>query len=170
MVACSFAGRQLKGGLRMETPTREDPETALGAFLDRFEPDIRDGAAAAMTRLRALTPGADALIYDNYQALVLGVSPTGRPSDAILSIVVYPRRYLLYFLQGARLDDPDRLLEGKGSVGRSISLSRPEDMDRPEVAVLIRRALNEAKVPIPEGRVGRMWVQYVFPNPRPRRP
>ncbi len=148
----------------------EDPEAALKVFLDRFEPHIRDGAGEAMDRLRRLTPGADVMIYDNYQALVLGVSPNGRPSDAILSIVVYPRRYLLYFLQGAALDDPDGLLEGKGTVGRSITLSSPEDMERPPIAALIQNALANAKAPIPQGRNGRFYVRYVSPNRRPRRP
>ena len=148
----------------------QDPEAALTVFLDRFDPAIRDGAGEAMDKLRCLAPGADVMIYDNYQALVLGVSPNDRPSDAILSIVVYPGRYLLYFLQGADLDDPEGLLEGRGAVGRSIPLRSPDDMDRPEVAALIRKALATARVPIPPGRNGRVNVRYVSPKRRPRRP
>ena len=147
-----------------------DAEAALAGFLDRFEPHIRDGAGQAIARLRRLTPGADAMIYDNYAALVVGVSPNGRPSDAILSIVAYPRRYALYFLQGAALDDPDGLLEGRGAVGRSITLTRPDDMDQPKVAALIQRALAKAKVPIPPARRGWIYVQSVSAKRRPRRP
>ena len=157
-------------------PVREDriesdeAQAALAAFLDRFDPAIRDGAAEAIERLRRLTPGADWMIYDNYAALVVGASPSDRPSDAILSIVVYPRRYALYFLQGAGLADPDGLLEGQGAAGRSISLSHPSQMDDPPVAALIQRALAEAKVPIPAGRNGRLYVRSVSARRRPRRP
>ena len=147
-----------------------DAEAALAAFLDRFEPDIRDGAAAAIARLRRLAPQADAMIYDNYAGLVVGFSPTERPSDAILSIVAYPRKYSLCFLQGAALSDPDGLLQGYGNVVRHISLSSPDDMDRPDIAAAILRALQEARIPIPVERTGRLYVQSVSTKQRPRRP
>ena len=46
------------------------------------------------------------MIYDNYNWLVIGFSPTDRPSDAIFSLVLPPGRVTLCFLQGAGLPDP----------------------------------------------------------------
>jgi hypothetical protein len=45
--------------------------------------------------------GAIAMVYDNYNRLVVGFCPNERPSDAIFSLVLYPRRVGFCFLQGA---------------------------------------------------------------------
>jgi len=39
------------------------------------------------------------MVYDNYNFLVIGFSPTERPSEAIFSIAMSPRRVSLCFLQ-----------------------------------------------------------------------
>ena len=57
-------------------------------------------------------PGAIELVGDRYTGLVIGFSPTERPADATLSIVLYPRWVNLFFLKGASLSDPKHLLEG----------------------------------------------------------
>ena len=43
----------------------------------------------ARAKLRKLLPGAIEMVYDNYNALVIGFSPTERPSDAVLSLVIF---------------------------------------------------------------------------------
>jgi len=62
------------------------------------------------------------MVYDNYNALVIGFGPTERPSEAILSIVLYPRDVSLGFLQGAKLADPKKLLQGRGN---QVQISSP---------------------------------------------
>jgi len=42
------------------------------------------------------------MVYDNYNALVIGFGPNDRPSLAIFSIVLFPRWVTLCFLQGGR--------------------------------------------------------------------
>src|ERR1039458_9537409 len=66
----------------------------------------------------ARLPGAVQLVYDNYNALVIGFGPSERASEASFSIVLYPRWVTLFFLQGAGLPDPRRLLKGSGKVVR----------------------------------------------------
>ena len=83
------------------------PAAQLDAFLDKFTPDIAAQARIALRRMRARLPGAIELVYDNYNALAIGFSPTDRTSDAIFSIALFPRWVSLFFLMnGPRLRDP----------------------------------------------------------------
>jgi hypothetical protein len=60
-------------------------------------------AKAAVARMRKYVPDSVELVYDNYNALVVGFGPTERAAEAVLSIALYPRGVTLFFLQGARL-------------------------------------------------------------------
>ena len=70
-------------------------------------------------------------MYDNYNALVVGFGPTERPSDALFSIVVYPRYVSLAFLTGATLTDPEGVLEGEGKKVRHVRLNEAGVIDSP---------------------------------------
>ena len=94
------------------------PTAQLDAFLDKFTPDIAAQARVALRRMRARLPGAQELVYDNYNALAIGFSPTDRTSEALFSIAVFPRWVSLFFLQnGTCLRDPDCYLEGTRQPG-----------------------------------------------------
>lgn len=71
----------------------------LDAFIDASTPAVANIARGALARLRRQVPGAIELVGDRYTALVIGFSPTERPVDATLSIVLYPRWANLFFLQ-----------------------------------------------------------------------
>ena len=63
----------------------------FAAFLAKYDAPIAVTARRALTKMRKLVPGAVELVYDNYNALVIGFGATERASDAILSIALYPR-------------------------------------------------------------------------------
>src|SRR4051794_36251607 len=98
------------------------PEEQLESFIARFTPDIAAQVPVALEKMRSRLPGAIEMVYDNYNALVIGFCPTEKPSEAIFSIAVYPRSIALCFLQGAGLPDPDGLLQGSGNVARHLVL------------------------------------------------
>jgi hypothetical protein len=136
----------------------------------RYTPEIAATARAALVRLRRQVPGAVEMVYDNYNALVIGFSPSERASDAVLSIARYPKWVTLFFLEGAWLPDPKGLLQGNGTRVRGIRLDRAADIDAPAVRALIRAALEQAEVRIdPAGR-RRMMIKSISPKQRPRRP
>src|SRR3954468_10951393 len=93
---------------------RATPARRLAGFLSKYSPEIAGEAKKALAAMRRLLPGAIEMVYDNYNALVVGFGPTERPSEAIFSIVLYPEYVSLCFLQGAELQDPDGLLRGSG--------------------------------------------------------
>jgi hypothetical protein len=102
--------------------------------------------------LRKLIPNAIEMVYDSYNALLVGFCPGLRPSEAIISIAVMPEWVSLCFLQGAGLPDPEKRLEGCGNAARHIKMKKAAvTLDEPAVKALIAEALVGAKVPVPAG-------------------
>lgn len=145
-------------------------QSQLDGFLDRFLPEIAADARACLKILRERLPGAVQLVYDNYNALVIGFGPSGKASEAIFSLVIYPRYLRVFFLQGTEVADPRKLLEGSGNVVRSIRLAGPDDLNRPEVRELMEAALQTADVPLDPKAKGRLVIRAVAEKQRPRRP
>jgi hypothetical protein len=150
---------------RTETPARQ-----WAAFLSKYDPAIAAVATAALARIRKHVPGAVELVYDNYNALVVGFGPSEHASEAVVSIALYPRWVTLFFLQGARLPDPARLLKGAGSRVRHIVLNDVAMLDELAVRTLIRQAIAQAPRPIDAKARRRMVVRAVSAKQRPRRP
>ena len=112
-------------------------------FLDKYEPNIVAQVQAARKHLAKLFPRGYELVYDNYNALVFGISSSERASDAVVSVAAYPRWVTLFFLKGAALSDPAGLLQGEGSTVRSIRLSPPEVLASKAVTALIKNRLGD---------------------------
>ena len=149
----------------------KSPAAQLGGFLAKFTPEVAASAKAALARMRRRLPGAIELVYDNYNALAIGFSPTERASDAVFSIAVFPRWVSLFFLQtGTQLPDPQRLLKGSGKRVRHIVLTSAADIDSPPVRALMKEALARADVPIDRGARNRIVIKSVSAKQRPRRP
>ncbi len=145
-------------------------EEQLEGFIDKYATEIGATARAALRKLRNLVPGASALVYDNYNALAVGLSPTERASDAVVSLALYPRWVSLFFMRGAELDDPRGLLQGGGKIVRHVVLKEARDLDEPEIRELIARAVALSERPFEaKGRV-RVVIKSISAKQRPRRP
>ncbi len=148
------------------------PSAQLDSFLDKYTPEIAAQARVALRKMRARLPGAVELVYDNYNALAIGFSPTERTSEAIFSIALYPRWVSLFFLMnGPRLRDPAGLLQGSGQQARHIVLEAPPALlDSPVVQDLIAQALELSSKKIDSAQPRRLIIKSVSANQRPRRP
>ena len=146
------------------------PPKQWDACLARFSPEIIRLVKASLARMRKRLPGAVELVYDNFNALVIGFGPSERASEAVFSIAIYPKWANLFFLQGAKLKDPNNLLKGTGGVVRHILLSDPKSIDSPGVVDLMTRALAQASRPIDPTAKRRMVIRAIAPKQRPRRP
>ena len=144
------------------------PERQLAGFMAKFTPEVGASARAALAKMRKRLPGAMQLVYDNYNALAIGFGPSERASEAIFSIVLYPRWVSLFFLQGARLADPQKLLKGSGSKVRHIVLDRVDVLDQPAVRALMSRALASATKALDPSAPGGIVIRAVAPKQRPR--
>jgi hypothetical protein len=146
------------------------PEKQLAGFIAKFAPEIEASARAVLAKMRQRLPGAVQLVYDNYNALAIGFGPTQRASDAIFSIVLFPRWVSLFFLQGAKLPDPQNVLKGSGKKARHIVLADAGDLDKPAVRALMARALECAPKPLDPKTPGRIVIKCILAKQRPRRP
>ena len=148
------------------------PQQQLDVFIEKYTPAIAARGRLVIARVRGMTPGAVELVYDNYNALVIGFGPNDRTSEAILSIAFYPKWVTLFFLQAARtkMPDPYKLLRGSGSVARHVVLERDADIDDPAVVGLIEEALRTAEAPLDPTRARTLIIRSVSTKQRPRRP
>ena len=143
------------------------PAQQFAGFLAKFTPEVRAVAKAAIATMRKRLPGAIELVYDNYYALVVGFGPNERPSDAIFSVVIYPRHVSLCFLYG--VDDPQKVLQGTGNQVRHIRLDGAATLDKPAVRALIAQAIESADVPFDRKGRRRMIIRMIATRQRPRR-
>jgi hypothetical protein len=146
-------------------------EQQLKSFLSRYQPSMAAEAKKCHAKLRKLVPNAVEMVYDNYNALVIGFCPGMRPSEAIVSIAVRPQWVSLCFLQAKGLPDPTKRLLGSGSVARHIRLeSGAATLDDPDVRALVSAAVKRAKVAIPAGQKSRLIIKSISAKQRSRQP
>jgi hypothetical protein len=151
-------------------PKEITAEQQLASFMARFTPEIVFLARAIRSEMRHLYPSALELVYDNYNALAIGYSPTERASEAIFSIALYPRWVSLFFLQGACLPDPCKILRGSGNVAKHIVLPSPDALRTPLVQTLMREATARAKIAFDPSSKHRLIIKSISAKQRPRRP
>jgi hypothetical protein len=140
----------------------------LEKFLAKYDPAIVKQAKAALTKMREITPGAVEMVYDNYNALVIGFGPTEKAGLAIFSIVLYTKYLNLFFLQGVGLPDPAKRLQGQGNVAKHVRLDSVEVLDEPEIRALMKVALERAKVQLDPKQERYMVIKSVSKKQRPR--
>jgi len=146
------------------------PASQLREFISRFSPTIASRARAILSKMRARYPGATELVYDNYNALVIGFGPSERASEAVFSIALYPRWVTLFFLEGAGLPDPEGILQGSGHIVRHIVLDDETVLDQPAVMALMAEAVKRAEKPFVRGSKNHLVIRSISTKQRPRRP
>jgi len=143
-------------------------EKQLAEFIARYTPEIAARAKEVLAAMRRRLPPAIELVYDNYNALVVGFGPTDCASDAVFSIVLYPRWVTLFFLHGATLPDPSKVLKGSGKIVRHVVLDSAADLDKSAIRKLMDRALAACEEPFPAKR--QLVIKSISAKQRARRP
>jgi hypothetical protein len=119
--------------------------TQVATFIARFSPDVASQFRKARTEVRTHFPRGFELVYDNYTAFGCGYSSTLKNSGVAVSVVAYPRWVTLFFLDGAKLPDPDGILQGSGSRVRSVRLDPPALLKSRAVRQLLKLAIAPHK-------------------------
>lgn len=145
------------------------PPAALREFLEPYDPAVSRLFIATRSAVLTKAPGANELIYDAYNAVTCAYSFTDRLKEAFCHVAAYRSHVNLGFNCGAKLADPDRLLQGSGARIRHVRISEIGDLKRPAVARLVRAAIEQgrATAAAPSAK-GRSIVQAV--SARRRRP
>jgi hypothetical protein len=163
--------RPAKAAMSTGGQSAKSAEAQFDEFLAKFTPEVEATARQALRKMRARLPGAIELVYDNYNALAIGFSPTEHASDAIFSIALYPRWVSLFFLiSGTKLRDPECYLKGSGSEVRHIVLEEAATLDDPAVLDLMEQALEISPKQIDAAQPRRLVIKSISAKQRPRRP
>jgi hypothetical protein len=147
----------------------DSPAKQVTRFIAKFDPAIAKLTRTCRSVLRKRYPSAIELVYDNYNALAIGFSPTERTSDVVFSLAVYARGVNLYFMYGRSLDDPDHLLQGSGNQGAFIRLEDVNTLEDPKVRKLIERAVKRQRPTFSISGRGYTIVKSISAKQRPRR-
>ena len=111
-------------------------------FLKPFGSDITELVMWLRDFAWNLCPQANELIYDNYNAVAFGWSPTDKVGHTICSIAVgrSSKNVHFGFYWGNELSDPDKLLLGQGNQYRYILVADKKKFPK----VYIKKLINEA--------------------------
>jgi hypothetical protein len=108
-------------------------------FFKPLSPEVQKKALWLRAFVWDLYPESNELIYDNYNAVAFGWSPTDKARDVFCSIAVNTGvRFGLNW--GSKLSDPKGILEGEGSRYRSIKVMDVDDFPKSDIKKILREA------------------------------
>ena len=145
---------------------RRSAEAELRRLIAKFAPAHQRLIGAMRRWLRKRLPTAHEVVYEYRDCFVISYSPNGRGYEGVLAIRGSADGVKLYFNQGKKLPDPEKLLRGSANA-RWIHLEGASTVARPAVARLIDEAIARNRVPF--ARTGRGPVVIRSASARERR-
>jgi hypothetical protein len=114
----------------------------LVKFLKPFGDEIKERSLWLREFVWDLYPDANELIYDNYNALAFGWSPTDRVGHTFCSVAVGRSSHNVHFgfYWGSELSDPKKVLLGEGNQYRYILVKNKEDFPKVYITKLVKEA------------------------------
>jgi hypothetical protein len=114
----------------------------LTKFLKPFPADIKEMALWLREFVWDLYPDCNELIYDNYNALAFGWSPSDKVGDTFCSIAVgrSTKNVHFGFYWGSKIADPDKILLGKGNQYRYILVKSKTKFPKTYIKKLLKEA------------------------------
>jgi len=113
-------------------------------FLKPFPENVRDTAMWLREFVWDLYPKSNELIYDNYNAVAFGWSPSDRVSDVFCNIAVGRSSHNVHFgfYWGSKISDPKKILLGEGNQYRYILVKGKKDFPKTYIKKLMKEAYN----------------------------
>ncbi len=121
------------------------PIPELLQFLAPYDAAIQRLALEVRAYLLTIEPRATETIYDAYNAVAIGYSFTGRLKECYCHVAVYSKHVNLGFNHGADLQDPQKILQGKGSQVRHVTIHEKSDLAGSYLKGLVRAAIVNAR-------------------------
>ena len=129
---------------------KEDTHDLL-KFLQPFSEEVRETVLKLRDFVWDLYPETNELIYDNYNALAFGWSPTEKVGHTFCNIAVGRSNSSIQFgfYWGSEINDPKQILLGKGNQYRYIIVKNikefPEDYIKTLMAEAYKNSLSKVK-------------------------
>jgi hypothetical protein len=123
-------------------------------FLKPFDRNIIEKVMWLREFIWDLYPKTNEIIYDNYNALALGWSPTDKVGNTFCSIAVMRtnKNIHLGFYWGSELSDPKKILQGEGKQYRYILVTEKEKFHRTYIKKLLKEAYNNSLAKVKDER------------------
>src|SRR6476659_10641438 len=114
----------------------------LEKFLAQFGEEIRNTVFSLREFVWDLYPSANELIYDNYNAVAFGWSPTDRVGHTFCSIAVgrTSKNVHFGFYWGSEISDPEKKLIGEGNQYRYILVEDVKKFPKTYIKKLLKEA------------------------------
>jgi len=123
-------------------------------FLRPFADDIKEIALWLREFVWDLYPNANELIYDNYNAVAVGWSPTDKVGHTFCSVAVgrSSKNVHFGFYWGSQIADPDKILLGKGNQYRYIIVRKKDDFPQTYIKKLLKEAYANSLAKVKDKR------------------
>ncbi|MEP7127893.1 MAG: hypothetical protein ABI729_03455 [Chitinophagales bacterium] len=132
----------------------KEQTTDLLKFLKLFDSEFNELVLWLRDFVWELHPTANELIYDNYNALAFGWSPTDKLGHTFCSIAVGRTSKNIHFgfYWGNEIADPEKMLMGNGKQYRYLLVKNKADFPKSYLTKLLKEAYNNslAKVKDPK--------------------
>jgi len=114
----------------------------LKKFLKVFDKEIQDTVLSLREFVWDLYPKTNELIYDNYNALAFGWSPTDRVGHLFCTIAIFRTNKNIHFgfYWGSEISDPKKLLIGQGNQYRYFLVKDIKSFPKSDIKKLIKEA------------------------------
>jgi hypothetical protein len=124
----------------------KDQTTDLLKFLKPFEEDVKDLVLWLREFVWDLYPTANELIYDNYNALAFGWSPTDRVGHTFCNIAIGRTSKNIHFgfYWGSQIADPEKKLIGNGNQYRYLLVKSKKDFPKTYIKKLLKDAYTNS--------------------------
>ena len=120
----------------------KDQTKGLLKFLEPFSEEVQQTALWLREFVWDLYTNANELIYDNYNALAFGWSPTDRVGHTFCSVAVGRTSSNVHFgfYWGSEIADPENKLIGEGNQYRYILVKNKNDFPKAYIKKLVKEA------------------------------
>jgi len=151
---------------------KEDAADLL-RFLDSFPTAMQQTVLWLRDFVWDRYPTANELIYDNYNALAFGWSPTDRLGHTFCSVAAYRTGTNIHFgfYWGNELADPEKLLLGQGNQYRYIQVKNIEDFPAEQMEALIKEAYANSLAKVKDNKQlmeGKTFTKSISGAKRPK--
>ncbi len=110
------------------------------AYIEHHSPLVQEIALRLRELVLNAAPGLSEYYHDGYKMIFYG---TGRKTqDAPLYIALQKNDVNLGIVRGTQLPDPTHKLRGTGKSNRHVKITKPDDVDDPALAALIKAAVG----------------------------
>ena len=153
----------------------KDQTKDLLQFLKPFDEEIKETVLWLREFVWDLYPKTNELIYDNYNALAFGWSPTERVGHTFCSIAVGRTSKNIHFgfYWGSEIADPEKKLIGNGNQYRYLLVKNKKDFPKLYIKKLVKEAYANSLAKVKDAKQimhGATITKSVSPAKREKKP